>query len=132
MAKKPAGRAKRSVAASSSKAKTSVKGSGKAKSSKRIAYKQEYIKLLQKTNKMLTKEVKAKRKAIEQPRYSADYEAFPKEPTKSIPVKPISKARTIEEHILEQLQDIESQLRQRDVIFDDLVSGSSKLGGYGG
>jgi hypothetical protein len=134
MAKKPAGRAKRSVAASSSKAKTSVKGSGKAKSSKRIAYKQEYIKLLQKTNKTLTKEVKAIRKAIEQPRYSADYEAFPKEPTKSIAI-PVKSPRTpqtgtVEDHILNILQDIEIQIRQRDMIFEELVSGSSKLGGF--
>lgn len=131
MAKRPVSRKKISVAASSSKVKPK-KASKKAKSSKRISYKQEYVKLLQQTNKTLTKEVKAIRKAIEQPKYSPDYEAFPKE-TLATP-KPVKKPTnaptgTIEEQILNQLNEIESQIRQRDMIFDELASGSSKLGG---
>jgi hypothetical protein len=137
MAKKPVGRVKSSAATPSKKlkypAKSVKKTVGKKTSSKakgRISYKQEYIKLLQKTNKTLTKEVKAIRKAISQPRQE---EAFPKEPTrrtkKEIPSF-LPPATSIEQQILEQLIDLEIQIRSRDMAFEDLISGSAKLGGY--
>ena len=158
MAKKPAVRIKRSVVASSSKTgKASAtkkaqssnrkkvvappskksKASGKAKSSSRASYKQAYIKLLEKTNKTLTRDVKAIRKAIEHPEYKAatqeafPREAFPKEPSPVQPT-PTTTAPAIEQQILEQLRDIELQLRSRDTLFEDLVSGSPKLGGFNG
>lgn len=107
------------------------KGSIKAKSSKsRVSYKQEYIKLLQKTNKTLTKEVRAIRKAIEHPDYKKEpvFEAFPKDEPIAAPVKDPT---SIEEEILATLKDIELQVRSRDMIFEDLVSGSPKLVGGG-
>lgn len=113
--------------------KISVKAkSNKAKSKKpsRVSYKQEYIKLLQRTNKTLTKDIKAIRKAIEQPEFTPEtavpFEAFPYE----APVrKPILTQDSIEEQILSELRDIELTIRSRDMAFDDLVSGSGKLGG---
>lgn len=158
MAKKPANR-RRSVVASSSKV---VKSSGKktkapqksygkstpkkiskpAKSSKkRISYKDEYVKLLQKTNKTLTKElratkedVKAIRKAIEyHPEAELPFEAFPKEePIKPTPAQPVVSPESIEAQILETLQDIEMQIRSRDMAFEDLISGSAYRGGMEG
>jgi hypothetical protein len=148
MAKKPASGTKRSVVASSTKtgkvAKAVVRkkitykpapkkatSSAKAKSSKKTSYKQEYIKLLQKTNKTLTKDIKAIRKAIEQPKYSSDYEAFPKEEPFTKSVEEVGSG-SIEEQILEKLQDVEIQIRSRDMQLNDLVEGSAKLGGLNG
>lgn len=158
MAKKPV-RRKISAAASSSKtgkvsravpsrtrAKTTSrkivpqkKKSVKAKSSKKISYKQEYINLLKQTNKILTKEVRAIHKAIVPERKKIvlpdDYEAFPKE---EAPVQPSQsrsyRSRTtapqsIEDEILGKLTDIEMEIRARDSVFDDLVHGSPKLAG---
>lgn len=140
MAKKSVSRGKSSAAPPSKKlkypAKSVKKTVGKKTSSKakgRISYKQEYIKLLQKTNKTLTKEVKAIRKAISQPRQE---EAFPREESvkktkKEIPTfLPPGTATSIEQQILEQLRDLEIQIKSRDMAFEDLISGSAKLGGY--
>lgn len=128
---------KNSAAASSSKtskvsstkpAKTKAKGS-----KKRVNYKQEYIKLLEKNNKLLTKEVKAIRKAIEQPKeLPSDFEAFPKETPTSVQTRTPAyrtKPGTIEDEILGKLTDIEVEIRSRDAIFEDLVHGSPKLTG---
>ena len=131
--------ASRKTPASSVKiTKTTVKKAPvKAKSSGRVSYKQEYIKLLQKTNKTLNKEIKSIRKAIEEPEFKATRkpivyeptteEAFPREPKRPTPTP--QPAKSIEQQILEQLQDIELQIRSRDMAFEDLVSGSAKLGG---
>ena len=116
---------------------TAAKKKTTAKKTSRVSYKQEYIKLLQKTNKTLTKEIKGIKKAIEQPDFRAarepidySYEAFPKEPSVTPKIKN-QPAKSIEQQILEQLQDIELQIRSRDMAFEDLVSGSAKLGGHG-
>jgi hypothetical protein len=147
MAKKPAP-IKRSVVAKSVKSsgkntKAPQKSYGKptpkktAKSNKRISYKEEYIKLLQRTNKTLTKEVKAIRKAIEQPREIP--EAFPYEAPEAFPYEapvqqiqhqqPISPG-SIEEQILSTLREIEIEIRSRDMLLQDLVHGSAKLEGF--
>lgn len=122
-------------AAKAIKAKDANKKKTAAKKTSRVSYKQEYIKLLQKTNRTLTKEIKGIKKAISQPEFKVErapveYEAFPKEP--SVPFKTIQQPATksIEQQILEQLQDIELQIRSRDIAFEDLVSGSAKLGQY--
>jgi len=116
---------------------TAAKKKTTAKKTSRVSYKQEYIKLLQKTNKTLTKEIRGIKKAIEQPDFKVarepidySYEAFPKEPSVTPKIKH-QPAKSIEQQILEQLQDIELQIRSRDMAFEDLVSGSAKLGGYG-
>lgn len=127
-----------------SKGKVSYKPkSVRAKSSskpKKRSYKEEYIKLLEKTNKTLTKEVTAIRKAIEQPKeFPPDFEAFPKEETPATP--PSAQARTtrdrttpqtIEEEILGKLTDIEMEIRSKDQLLDDLAHGSPKLTAGGG
>lgn len=108
---------------------TAKSNNSKSKKISRISYKQEYVKLLQRTNKAYRKDIKAIRKAIEQPEYipekAVPFEAFPYEP----PVKQIPSQDSIEEQILAQLQDIELTLRSRDMAFEDLVAGSGKLGG---
>lgn len=157
MAKKVVGSSKKSSSASSSKTvksssvkKNTVKAAKDIKStaakkkttakktSSRVSYKQEYIKLLQKTNKTLSKEIKIIKKAIEQPDFRGarepidySYEAFPKEPSVAPSKIKHQPAKSIEQQILEQLQDIELQIRSRDMAFEDLVSGSAKLGQYG-
>lgn len=149
MAKKVSGSPKKSSSALSSKTvkssppkkstlkaakdikSTAAKKKTTAKKTSRVSYKQEYIKLLQKTNKTLTREIKGIKKAIEQPDFRVarepidyNYEAFPKEPSVTPKKQP---AKSIEQQILEQLQDIELQIRSRDMAFEDLVSGSAKL-----
>jgi hypothetical protein len=155
MAKKVVGISKKSSSASSSKTvkssppkKSNLKAAKvvkataakktTAKKTSRVSYKQEYIKLLQKTNKTLTKEIRGIKKAIEQPDFKVarepidySYEAFPKEPSVTPKIKN-QPAKSIEQQILEQLQDIELQIRSRDMAFEDLVSGSAKLGGQNG
>ena len=152
MAKKPVNR-RRSVAVSSSKVvkssgkttkapqrssgKTTPKKVSKAAKSNRISYKDEYVKLLQKTNKTLTKtnkafsqEVKAIRKAIEyKPDAELPYEAFPYEAPVAKQQQPITSPGSVEQQILETLQDIEMQIRSRDIAFEDLISGSITRGG---
>lgn len=113
------------------------KASAKTKSTRRVSYKEEYIKLLQKTNKTLSKEIKSIHKAIAQPEYrerkAIAYEAFPPETLDTPPVAtPAPPAPdSIEQQILNTLQDLELQVRSRDMAFEDLISGSAKLGGHG-
>jgi hypothetical protein len=146
MAKKAAKRStssSKAVKFSGKKYKAPQKSSGKSTpkkkasrtTKKRISYKDEYVKLLQRTNKTLTKEVRAIKKAIEQPGaipqpQSSSFEAFPKEPSPIhyTPPQPVS----IEAQILATLQDLELQVRSRDMAFEDLMSGSAKLGGLDG
>lgn len=129
---------KNTVKAAKDVKSTAAKKKTTAKKTSRVSYKQEYIKLLQKTNKTLTKEIKVIKKAIEQPDFRAarepidySYEAFPKEPSVAPSKIKHQPAKSIEQQILEQLQDIELQIRSRDMAFEDLVSGSAKLGQYG-
>ena len=116
---------------------TKKKASVKTKSAPKVSYKAEYIKLLQKTNRTLTKEIKLQgkeiksiRKAIEQPDFKVnrepeeEFEAFPKEPS-IIPIQPPSDS--IEQQILDELRDLQLQVRSRNIAFDDLVYGSAKL-----
>lgn len=151
--KAPASASSSKTAKSSAKTTTAKKSSrvsyqpksksarAKSKSSKKVNYKEQYIKLLEKTNKILTKEVS--RKAIEKPQpkiLPPDFEAFPKEEPL---VPPSPQARpyrgrgvaptTIEDEILGKLTDIEMEIRARDSQLDDLVHGSPRLtGGFGG
>jgi hypothetical protein len=125
MAKKASGGKTSSKASSSIKSSKSVKAASKRK---RISYKQEYVKLLEKTNKTLFKEVKAIRKAIVMPQ-KAQVEAFPKEPT---PIrKPAIKVRkgSVQEQILAELSEISYQINARDTMFDDLVNSPGKITG---
>jgi|688.fasta_scaffold52828_3 hypothetical protein len=97
---------------------------------KKISYKQEYVKLLEKTNKVLLKEVKTIRKAIVMPKEPVvSRQAFPKEPTTI--KKPVIKVRkgTVQEQILDELAEISYQIKARDTMFDDLVNGSGKITG---
>lgn len=98
---------------------------------KKISYKQEYVKLLEKTNKVLLKEVKTIRKAIVMPKEEIRREAFPKEPITTTIKKPVIKVRkgTVQEQILDELADISYQIKARDAMFDDLVNGSGKITG---
>lgn len=101
---------------------------------KKISYKQEYVKLLEKTNKVLLKEVKTIRKAIVMPKEEVYKEAFPQErtqPTTTTIKKPAIKVRkgTIQEQILEELAEISYQIKARDIMFDELVNGSAKITG---
>lgn len=101
---------------------------------KKISYKQEYVKLLEKTNKVLLKEVKTIRKAIVMPKEEVYKEAFPQEriqPTTTTIKKPAIKVRkgTIQEQILDELAEISYQIKARDIMFDELVNGSAKITG---
>lgn len=133
MAKKR-GSSKTSTGSLSPSVKTSTKKATKPK--KKIAYKQEYIKLLEKTNKTFIKELKAIRKAIEVPspstspsKYPADFEPFPKEETKRIiPTRKV-KAGSIQEQILQELEELNQQVRARDIMFDELVNSPASLRG---
>jgi len=133
MAKK-LGRGKSSTGSLSSAVKPSTKASTKkaTKKRKKIAYKQEYIKLLEKTNKTLFKEVKAIRKAIEVPSpskvsYPPDFEAFPKEEPKKRAIK--VKAGSIQEQILQELEELTRIVRARDIMFDELVNSPANTRG---
>lgn len=102
---------------------------------KKISYKQEYVKLLEKTNKVLLKEVKTIRKAIPMPKEEVYKEAFPQEKiqltTTTTIKKPAIKVRkgTIQEQILDELAEISYQIKARDTMFDELVNGSAKITG---
>ena len=98
---------------------------------KKISYKQEYVKLLEKTNKVLLKEVKTIRKAIVMPKEEIRREAFPKEPITTTIKKPVIKVRkgTVQEQILDELAEISYQIKARDAMFDELVNGSGKITG---
>lgn len=101
---------------------------------KKISYKQEYVKLLEKTNKVLLKEVKTIRKAIVMPKEEVYKEAFPQEriqQTTTTIKKPAIKVRkgTIQEQILDELAEISYQIKARDIMFDELVNGSAKITG---
>jgi hypothetical protein len=98
---------------------------------KKISYKQEYVKLLEKTNKVLLKEVKTIRKAIVMPKEPVYQDAFPKERITTTIKKPVIKVRkgTVQEQILDELADISYQIKARDTMFDELVNGSGKITG---
>jgi RAB protein geranylgeranyltransferase component A len=129
MAKKR-GSSKASTGSLSPSVKKSTKKATKPK--KKIAYKQEYIKLLEKTNKTFIKELKAIRKAIEVPspsKYPEDFEPFPKEDTKRIiPTRKV-KAGSIQEQILQELEELNQQVRARDIMFDELVNSPASIRG---
>ncbi len=127
------GRGKKSSTSSLSPSakNTPKKATGKRK---KISYKQEYVKLLEKTNKALLKDVKAIRKAIEIPKetkkvFPETYEAFPKDELRVSPIKPTPKVRSgsVQEEILNQLNEISRQIRAREVMFDELVNSPGKL-----
>ena len=120
--------------------KPAKKAPAKTKSAPRVSYKKEYIKLLQDTNKLLGKRVRGIEKELKTIKKSgplvydlpADYEAFPKEE----PIAPIKQPtpqplppESIEQQILDQLRDLELQIRSRDMAFEELISGSAKIGG---
>lgn len=127
MAKKLGGR-KSSTSSLSPLAKKSSKGKATGKRRK-IAYKQEYIKLLEETNKLFRKEIKSIRKEIEKPKpspQSSSYEAFPKE-EKTIKKSPIKVRKgTVQEQILQELAEISHQIKARDKMFDDLINSSPR------
>ena len=126
MAGKSTGGKTTSKASSSIKPKKSVKTASKRK---RISYKQEYVKLLEKTNKTLFKEVKAIRKAIVIPQ-KAEVEAFPKTSSTPVVKSPIKVRKgSIQEQILEQLSEISFQINARQNMFDELVDSPGKITG---
>lgn len=118
---------------SKSKYKMPSKSKSKSKSTKkRPSYKEEYVKLLERTNKLFTKEIKSIRKAITIPLSPQikDKEYI----TTQTPTFPISgkgnrnnKTTATINDILEQLIIIESQITQRDVILNDLMGQSGKI-----
>jgi hypothetical protein len=108
------------------KSKTSAKKKAKRSAPKRVSYKQEYIKLLEKTNKTFAKEIKAIRKAIQ-----------PEDEVSATPTRPYFKATgrgtrseetiaTIND-VLEQLNQIQSEIAQRNLLLNDLINQPGKV-----
>lgn len=112
---------------SKSKSKLKSKSKSKSKSTKkRPSYKEEYVKLLERTNKLFTKEIKSIRKAITIPDKEYTTTQTPTFPVSGKGNRNNKTTATIND-ILEQLIIIESQITQRDVILNDLMGQSGKI-----
>lgn len=112
---------------SKSKYKLPSKPKSKTKSTKkRPSYKEEYVKLLERTNKLFTKEIKSIRKAITIPDKEYTTTQKPTFPVSGKGNRNNKTTATIND-ILEQLIIIESQITQRDVILNDLMGQSGKI-----
>ena len=103
------------------KSKTSAKNKAK-----RVSYKQEYIKLLEKTTKTFAKEIKAIRKAI-QP--EDEVSATPTRPYFKVTGRGTRSEETIAtiNDVLEQLNQIQSEISQRNLLLNDLINQPGKV-----
>lgn len=109
-----------------SKSKYKLPSKPKSKTKKRPSYKEEYVKLLERTNKLFTKEIKSIRKAITIPDKEYTTTQKPTFPVSGKGNRNNKTTATIND-ILEQLIIIESQITQRDVILNDLMGQSGKI-----
>jgi predicted component of type VI protein secretion system len=120
-----------SKAKSSSKYKLPAKGKASAKkkakttTKKRVSYKQEYIKLLEKTNKTFSKEIKAIRKAI-QPEADGVPSVKPQFVATGKGKRSESTIATIND-VVEQLNNLQTEIAQRNIMLGELMNQPGKI-----
>ena len=107
------------------KGKASAKSKAKKTSRKRVSYKQEYIKLLEKTNKTFAKEIKAIRKAIQPepdgvPAVKPTFAATGKGKRSEATIATIN-------DVVEQLNNLQTEIAQRNIMLGELMNQSGKI-----